>query len=304
MYKYLFLLLFSTSVLSSQVESQTQIESKNLDNTNTSSYHTHFPVIGDQATTVGHLKVNFDRMPGGQFGDSIVLNSLSLGLGERIEIGVLPWVYAVEDNDFFKYAVTFKYNVIKDKNYQIAFGGTQIKGQFKDSSFSSEEGSFSSYTSDYDFEVNNWFNYLFTSINMTPRDSTLNYGLTLKYSEVIQRTSVRGRITNQYSDGTRFDLPINDQTKKHSYLTTYTLDLNKQIKSHHWLGAAIGTGSKISNINAEGDADKATAEASRVRHLIGFSYIYRKKLSFLTDPRISVVYFEGLGPEFGFSTSF
>lgn len=54
---------------------------------------THFPITGDRAATIGHLKVNFDKMPGGQANDSIFLNSLSLGIGQRLEVGIIPWVY-------------------------------------------------------------------------------------------------------------------------------------------------------------------------------------------------------------------
>ena len=263
--------------------------------------NTHFPVTGDRASTIGHLKMNFDKMPGGQANDSVFLNSLSLGLGERVEVGVIPWVYTQEANTFFKYGMTLKYNFYKSEEIQVTVGGSQIKGLFKDTSNSSSENT----VSKFDTQVSQWMNYLFTSINYSPKDAKLSYGLTIKYTEIVQRTIVHGGSRIEY-DGQSFYYPHNMNKASIDPQNFYSLDLNYQLTDIHWLGLSVGTASLQSKLNADtvSEEDDSLRESERIRYILGSSYIYYSKWGAFENPRISITYFEANGFSSGFSVTF
>jgi len=258
----------------------------------------HLPIMGDRASTIGHLRINFDKMPGGQATDSIVLNAVSVGLGSRVEFGVIPWVVAAGNSDFFKYGITLKYNFYKGKNFQWAIGGSQLKAQLKDESNDQDENGVGS---DYRVKVNQWWNYQFISVNYTPSNRKFNLGLTLKYTEIISKSSITGNYAYEY-DGIRSNYPIFAENTEASYSSTVTFDMNYQLKSYRWLGLALGTASLSSRLNVNESEDSETNESARIRKIIGMSYILRKKISIFDTPRLSVLYFEGDGIQFGFST--
>ncbi len=263
--------------------------------------NTHFPVTGDRASTIGHLKVNFDKMPGGQANDSVFLNSLSLGLGERLEVGAIPWVYTQGANSFFKYGMTLKYNFYKSKEFQMAFGGSQIKGLFKNTSSSTSENT----VSKFDTQVSQWMNYLFTSINYAPKDSKFSYGFTFKYTEIVQRTIVHGGTSTEF-EGQSLYYPYNMNDVSIDPQNFYSMDLNYQLTDIHWLGLSVGTASLQSKLNADtvSEEDDSLRESERIRYILGSSYIYYSKWGAFENPRISITYFEANGFSSGFSVTF
>lgn len=259
----------------------------------------HFPIIGDRAATVGSWKINFDKMPGGQPGDSFATNSISVGLGERLELGILPWVYLVDSDGFLKYGITGKYNLYKTKLFQASLGATQLKGQFKDNQFSNSDGDLI----DIRTRVDQWFNYMFFTLNFTPPDRPYNLGATVKYTEIIQRTLTTGGATLN-SDLGSFYFPLNSNNSLTAYETTISVDGNYQLKGHHWMGLALGTGRLNSKLNATDYDDPEISKSEKIRYLAGASYIYRNKVLGMQDPRISVLYYEADGAQFGFSATF
>jgi hypothetical protein len=258
----------------------------------------HLPILGDRAETIGNLKVNFDKMPGGQATDSFVMNSISLGLGSRVEIGIIPWVYSGGNESFMKYGATIKYNFYKGREFQWAIGGSQIKGQMEEETNDRDENGYGSKQS---FKMDHWWNYQFVSVNYTPIDKRYNLGLTFKYTEIKSTSSVKGSYAYEF-ENKKIDYPLSLSSTDASYNSTLTFDMNYQLKSYNWVGMAIGTGSLGSRLNIDDSIDEETESNARVRYVLGTSYIYRKKLGFLDTPRLSVLLFEGDGVQFGFST--
>ncbi len=260
----------------------------------------HFPVLGDKATTVKPWHLNFDKMPGGQSTDSIVMNSLSLGVGSRVELGVIPWVYTTGNEAFMRYGVTAKYNFYKGQEFQWAVGGSQIKGEMKESTKELDE---KGYGPDYQVKMNQFWNYLFSSVNYTPHGSRYNFGITLKYTEIKSKSLVRGVYNTEIYDK-KVPYPVSSSNTDTTYQTTTTFDMNYQLRSHHWVGAAFGTASLTTKLNTDSVGDDEMNEEARVRYVIGTSYIHKRKLGIIEDPRLSLIVFEGDGAQFGFSTTF
>lgn len=300
--KLVIILFFCLSGISWSKENNTQI---NLAYTNNpSSNHQsaiHYPILGDRATTVGHLKINFDKMPGGQVGDSVIMNAISVGLGERVEFGFIPWVYAFDQSDFFQYGMVLKYNFYKSKTFQIAAGVSQIKGLLEQSENQvNENGSFN-----YSTAYHQWWNYSFISLNYTPIGERYNFGITVKYTEVKSSTSVRGVYDYKNAEtGFAIEYPVNQYKTDSTYQDTITLDMNYLVKSYHWIGLSLGTASLNSKLNMDEEMDEEIGNSSKKRYVLGTSYIHRNKIWLLQDPRISVSYFEGHGLNYGFSSTF
>ena len=73
--------------------------------------------------TVGHLKFNYDNFPGALLAErSVYTSSLSLGLGKRWEVGIIPAFYlfpGIMSNDV---NFTVKYNLYRSQAFSFAFG--------------------------------------------------------------------------------------------------------------------------------------------------------------------------------------
>jgi hypothetical protein len=296
--KHLLLFILSISSLFAYSDSSDLNATILLKNKRKVNPNIHFPIMGDSASTVGHFQFNFDKMPGGQATDSVVMNALSLGLGSRVELGLIPWVYSNGNDSFLKYGITLKYNFYKGKEIQWAIGGSQIKGQFKETTYEKDENGNGP---DYRVKFDQWWNYQFVSVNYTPVDEKYNLGVTLKYTEIVSKSFVNGHY-NTSLNGTNVAYPVSSANDDSHYQSTLTVDMNYQLKSHNWVGLAVGTASINSRLNISDEVDEENGHTSRVRSLVGASYIYRKKMNFLDTPRVSVVYFEGEGFLFGFST--
>lgn len=85
----------------------------------------HYSLLGDSSRTVGHGGVNFNHMPGGYVTDSVMLNSLTVGLSDYFEIGIMPWAYA--SGDIVEHTFAAKLNFFKTENWQLGAGFSQIK---------------------------------------------------------------------------------------------------------------------------------------------------------------------------------
>lgn len=298
---FLLFILLASSLASYAKSERVSVDIKRISNAKfKDDANIHLPIMGDRAETIGHLKVNFDKMPGGQATDSFVMNSISLGIGSRVELGIIPWVYAIVDNDFMKYGVTLKYNFYKSEEFQWAIGGSQIKGELQGKSDDRDSDSLGSI---YSSRMDQWWNYQFLSVNYTPQDKRYNLGFTFKYTEIKSTASFKGSYAYEYDDKT-IHHPLGSTSSDGSYSSTLTFDMNYQLKSHNWLGLALGTASLSSKLNIDDHGDEELESSSRIRYILGTSYIYRKKLGFLNTPRLSALLFEGDGVQFGFSTFF
>ena len=252
----------------------------------------HFPVMGDKATTVKNFKLNFDKMPGGQVTDSVGMNAISLGLGPRVEIGFIPWVYLGHNDDsFLRYGYTFKYNFYKSRRFQWALGTTQIKGEL------SESSSFEDSYFHMNFEQN--WNYYFLAMNYTPDSSLYNCGITLKHTKVHSFATVKGKSSYQLLDETitQSHFTVDRQA---AYNTSLTLDMNYHLKRSHWLGMALGTASLNSRLNINDKYDEENNSSSKTRYVVGSSYIYQDISVFLITQEFQSLYLKALGLNLGF----
>jgi hypothetical protein len=278
-------------------ESEMTINHKSSSKTKTRDlYNKHYPIFGDRASTVGHLRLNFDKMPGGQSADSFIMNSLTLGLGDRFEIGVIPWVYMFGNNEVIKYGVCLKYNFYKSDTIQISYGATQIKSQMKAEDDGQDQNL------EYDFNYQRWNNYQTVSANYTPQSSRFNFGATLKYTEIVARAAVNGTYMVEL-EGSKVPYPINQKMNEGEYSSTVSLDMNYHLKSNSWIGFALGSSSLQTQLNPGGQEEDEEM-LNKIRYTAGLSYIYRKKISVFQDPRLYMTYFEAHGTTVGMATLF
>jgi hypothetical protein len=261
-------------------------------------YNLHLPVVGDRASTVGNFNFNFDTMPGGQASDSIILNSLTVGIGERVEVGIIPWAYAM-GSELIEHGITAKYNFYKSDEMLWAVGLSQIKMSMSESENSTANGS----GFRYKMNLSHVWNYSFLAFNFMPKGKAFNLGITLKHASIEYLSFVRGSSFYKV-DGKSNQIPILNELKKSSSQSSFSIDSNFQVDGLHWLGVATGTGSLSSRLNIEDGVDEENGIDSRIRYLAGLSYIYRGELLSFNDINLSLVYFEGSGTNLGFSSTF
>ena len=73
--------------------------------------------------TVGHLKFNYENFPGALLAErSVYTSSLSLGLGNRWEVGIIPSFYLVPGTMSNDVNFTVKYNLYRSPAFSLAFG--------------------------------------------------------------------------------------------------------------------------------------------------------------------------------------
>ena len=262
-------------------------------------YNLHLPVVGDRASTVGNLRFNFDTMPGGQATDSFIMNSLSLGVGERFEIGIIPWVYAFDQQSVMEHGITAKYNFYKSQDVQWSVGLSQIKiGMTAKENSIIDGAGFKS-----EMRMSQIWNYSFLAFNYTPHERSFNIGLTLKYSSIDYLSILNGYSVYEL-DGINYNTPINLVSSTSSYQSSFSVDSNFQVDGQHWIGAALGSGSLSSRLNIADGVDEEVGIDSKIRYLTGISYINRGKFGYFEDVRVSAIYFEGSGFNFGISSIF
>ncbi len=242
--------------------------------------YNHYSLIGDNAQTVGHLKLNFDKMPGGQINDSFFMNSLTLGLGKRFELGFIPWSHSTRSESLgSEYSLASKFNFYKSQEFQMSLGWSQIKFSGNDN-FENHDEDTSILGSTF---LQYWMNYYSFSINYTPRGKDYNLGLTFKYTHLKQRVKLNSKINSvSYKD----DLNMIIENQFHE--NTISLDFNKQIFANHWYGLALGTSSLSTRLESNDEEG-----LYKPRLTTAFSYIYKKRMKYITSPRLSIAFFEG-----------
>lgn len=82
-------------------------------------------------TTVGHLRFNFEPAPGNfsrEMDDSLFLNTLSIGIGERFEVGTVPLLNLIGQTR----NLTMKYNFYRTEDVSLAVGYSLMRSVFED----------------------------------------------------------------------------------------------------------------------------------------------------------------------------
>ena len=253
-------------------------------------FNRHYPIIGDRASTVGHLKVNFDKMSGGQANDVFMANSLSLGLGERVEIGILPWTMINENKDLIDYSFVFKLNFYKSSQVQWSSGFSYFKN--KDILYEGNENK-ETYAYNYSGQHYSSNSYFYLSFNYTPQEKKYNLGVTLKRTILRSKTNFQSNInymTNSDKENPEYaemEITQNDQDELiENYLA---IDFNMYTTKDYWLGFALGRSALQSPLNAK-SANRDENEKARLN--AGISLIKRGTLWKFNDPRVSIVYYE------------
>lgn len=89
------------------------------------------PVATSNSRTLGQWKVAFQRNPGANLNSNILVNSLSLGVSERFEVGVVPIFYGMESH---KSNFNLKYNFWRgeDADWALNLSETRFITEIKD----------------------------------------------------------------------------------------------------------------------------------------------------------------------------
>jgi hypothetical protein len=86
--------------------------------------HLFNPVATSNSRTLGQWKVAFQRNPGANLNSTLLVNSLSVGLLPRVEVGVVPIYYGVEAH---KSNFNLKYNFWRGDDADWAFGLSETR---------------------------------------------------------------------------------------------------------------------------------------------------------------------------------
>lgn len=94
--------------------------------------HLFNPVATSNSRTLGQWKVAFQRNPGANLNANILVNSLSLGVSERIEVGVVPIFYGMEAHKS-NYNVKYNFWRGEDADWALNLSETRFETEIKDS---------------------------------------------------------------------------------------------------------------------------------------------------------------------------
>ena len=120
----------------------------------------YYPHITINSTTLKPGQVSFQTTPGGSITSTFLINSLSVGVLQRLEIGTIPIFYL---NNQHKYNFNLKWNYYKSKTFRASLGYTRILFDLSKGDFQGFQNPPTEYTLTY-FSFS--FNYLFEMINL------------------------------------------------------------------------------------------------------------------------------------------